>query len=170
MPENEAHFHRWPAFAVLSLTSHCMTSWWRWDLWRQMNFSLRDDKVVNRIENEANGLEKKGAFVLRLRSRNQTGGVWLGKVKRRSARQGETDLHSDAFHEWLAITLTSVKYFIQAGIRQSSEDRAIMKRHKQTRSCIQEPHQLVPPPTFAPPKHTYQRPWSASSASLPFFF
>ena len=44
--------------AVLSLTSHRTTSWWRWDLWRQMNFSLRDDKVVNRIENRSNGVEK----------------------------------------------------------------------------------------------------------------
>lgn len=46
------------ALAAVSLTSLCMTSWWRWDLWRQMNFSLRDNKVVDGIENRTNGVEK----------------------------------------------------------------------------------------------------------------
>lgn len=101
--------HSRPALAVLSLTSHCMTSWWRWDLWRQMNFSLRDNKVVNRIENQSNGLEK-----LHLSS------ISMVKSDRECVSVSEemkclsrvTDLCTVAFHQWLAITLTSVKQIL----------------------------------------------------------
>lgn len=101
--------HRRPAFKVLSLTSHCMTSWWRWDLWRQMNFSLRDDKVVNRIENWSNGVEKLHLSSVSLLKSH---GVCVLVSKEMKCLSRLTDLRMDAFHQWLAITLTSVKQIL----------------------------------------------------------
>ncbi len=100
---------RRPALAVPSLTSHRMTSWWRWDLWRQMNFSLRDDKVVNRIENRSNGVEK---LHLSSVSSLKSDGECVSVSQETKCLSWVADLRTDAFHQWLAITLTSVKQIL----------------------------------------------------------
>lgn len=92
-----------------------MTSWCRWDLWRQMNFSLRDDKVVNRIEHGTNGPEKVHLSSV---SKPKSDGECVEVSEEMKCMSRVTDFHPDASHEWLAITLASVKYFIQTGIPQ----------------------------------------------------
>lgn len=107
-PVNESYLRATLALLLngLSLTSHCMTSWWRWDLWRQMNFSLRDNKVVNRIEKRSNGVE---TLHLSSASELKSVGESVSVSEEMKCLSRVTDLCTDAFHQWLAITLTPVK-------------------------------------------------------------
>lgn len=61
-----------------------------------MNFSLRDDKVVNRIENRSNGVEKMHLSSVSL-LKSDIECVPVSEEMKCLSR--ETDLSTDAFHQ-----------------------------------------------------------------------
>lgn len=74
-----------------------------------MNFSLRDDKVVNRIENWSNGVEKLHLSSVSLLKSH---GECVSVSEEMKCLSRVTDLRMNAFHQRLAITLTSVKQIL----------------------------------------------------------
>lgn len=120
-----------------------------------MNFSLRDNQVVNRIEKRSNGLEKlhsSSVSLLQCECVLLCVCVCLSKWKRRNACQGQHALHEDVFRQRLAITLTSVEQIIQPSLHPSA--LTVMCSHYEMPQTNMGPYQ-PPLTTTTPPQNTH---------------